>query len=386
MAEMIRFSEHLIQDRFRYAYALSVADITGDGSLDLVAPDTNVGLYWFENDGRGNFTRHTIQRRVGQWLERHAIADIDGDGKLEIVSVDNINGCILYFAYDGDPRESSSWRYRYVTEGGLPGAYDLTIADLNGNGSLDIAASDWRIGNSFSWFENRNSSWTRHVVDDGVGEPRTIEAADFDGDGRPDLLGSARVGGEVVWYKNPGEQGRAWEKHVIDSAPGPWQGHAVDMDGDGDLDVVMTLWDFDPDDVAGTSPLTGSLNPGSERLNQVVWYENDGSPEAGPWKKHIIADDFPSPFEAVAGDIDGDGQIEVVVTAGTDEEGRVVLFKHEGDPRGPWRRQVLKEGWPNARQVLLADLDGDGRLDVVACAERGSNEIRWWRNEGRIVR
>ena len=84
----------------------------------------------------------------------------------------------------------------------------------------------------------------------------------------------------------------------------------------------------------------------------------------------------------MAGDIDGDGQVEVVVTAGTDEEGRVVLFKHEGDPRGPWSQQVLKEGWPNARQVLLADLDGDGRLDVVACAERGSNEIRWWRNEG----
>ena len=87
-------------------------------------------------------------------------------------------------------------------------------------------------------------------------------------------------------------------------------------------------------------------------------------------------------FEAVAADIDGDGQIEVVVTSGTDVEGRVVLFKHGGDPRGSWQAQVLKEDWPNARQVILADLDGDGRLDIAACAERGSNELRWWRNEG----
>ena len=87
-------------------------------------------------------------------------------------------------------------------------------------------------------------------------------------------------------------------------------------------------------------------------------------------------------FEAVAADIDGDGQVEVVVTAGSNKGGRVVVFKHDGDPRGPWRPQVLKEGWPNVRQVILADLTGNGLLDIVASAERGSNELRWWQNEG----
>jgi hypothetical protein len=42
----------------------------------------------------------------------------------------------------------------------------------------------------------------------------------------------------------------------------------------------------------------------------------------------------------------------------------------------------LKENWANANTVFIADLDGDGRLDIVAAAERGSNEVRWWRNEG----
>ena len=44
--------------------------------------------------------------------------------------------------------------------------------------------------------------------------------------------------------------------------------------------------------------------------------------------------------------------------------------------------QLLKDGWTNANQVIVADLTGDGHLDIVAAAERGSNEVRWWRNEG----
>ena len=44
--------------------------------------------------------------------------------------------------------------------------------------------------------------------------------------------------------------------------------------------------------------------------------------------------------------------------------------------------QILKDNWARANMVIVADLDGDGRLDVAACAERGSNELRWWRNEG----
>ena len=60
----------------------------------------------------------------------------------------------------------------------------------------------------------------------------------------------------------------------------------------------------------------------------------------------------------------------------------MALFKHGGDPHGPWSMQVLKEEWTAADQVILVDLDRDDRLDIVAAAERGSNEVRWWRNLG----
>ncbi|MBX3012651.1 MAG: VCBS repeat-containing protein [Caldilineaceae bacterium] len=372
MSELIRFSEHLIMDGYNYAYGIAAADITGNGILDIVSADTNVGLYWLENDGQGNFTRHTIHERANEWLERCAVVDINGDGRLEIVTVDNINGCLLYFAFEGDPRERQNWRHHYIIEGGLPGAYDVAVADFNGDGVLDVASSSWLKGNRFDWFEQRDGQWIQHPIEENIGETRTVCAVDIDGDGKIDLLGTARSGNQVVWYQNPGTADQPWRKTIIDDAPQPIHGHPVDMDGDGGVDVVMALGMLPPDHAHGGVAF---------EHHQIVWYEHTGDPTQGPWQKHIICERFPHAFEAIAADLDNDGQMEVVATA-WDMTGRVALFKHRGDPRGPWDMQILKEGWLRADQVIIADLNGDGRLDIIAAAERGSNEVRWWRNEG----
>lgn len=373
----MRFSEHLVLAGFTYAFGISAVDISGNGVLDLVATDTlsDVGLYWLENDGKGNFAKHLIDtspdRPEREWLERHAIADINGDGRPEIVSVDNINGSLLWFEYEGDPRGKASWSRHYITEGGLPGAYDVAVADLDGDGDLDVAASSWIKAKQFAWFENRDSKWIKHVIEGNLAETRTIRAADMNGNGRMDLLGTAPSPGQVIWYENPSDPvNEPWKKHVIDTPYRPAHGHPVDMDGDGDVDVVMALG------------YSGNNEGPDPKLHQIVWYENEGDPGRVPWKKHVICEPFMKAFEAFAADLDGDGQMEVVATAWGGDSGRIALFKHHGDPRGAWSMQILKDRWSKANQVLVADIDGDGRLDIVASAERGSNEVRWWRNEG----
>jgi hypothetical protein len=370
--EHIQFTEHLVADGYNYAYGISAGDIDGDGDLDLVSADGYVGLYWFENDGKGNFTKHVIREQRserGELLERHCLADMNDDGWLDVVIIDNTNGCVLWFENPRDPRQSP-WPMRYIDQGLLPGAYDVATGDLMGNGTLSVVASSWRKGNQFAWYEKRWGDWIKHVIDPFIMETRTVCPVDIDGDGRIDVLGTASREGEVVWYKNPGDPiHKPWRKTVIDSAARPIHGHPCDMDGDGGVDVVMALgmgnWDHNP------------------KYHQIAWYEHGGKPGRGPWRKHIIAEYFPNAFEAVAGDLDGDGQIEVVASSWADE-GRIALFKHDGDPRGEWSMQVLKDKWPLANQVLLADLNGDGRLDIVGSAERGSNEVRWWRNEGPV--
>jgi len=367
---MIRFSEHLIMSGFGYSYGLAAADLDGDGRLDVTAADADGrALYWFHNDGKGAFTPHFIRRdHPKPRLERHAIGDVNGDGLPDVVIVENLTGDLYWFENSGTPADGKPWTLHEITVGGMPFAYDVALADLTGNGAPDVAASGWN-GNEVAWFANPGAAageWVKHLLDGDMTEARSIRVADFDGDGKPDLLATAAGANLVVWYENPGGSAAdGWRRHVIDDASiRPVHGHPVDMDGDGDWDVVMATG-------MGTS-----ANPGT-----VVWYENDGDPAGGAWRKHVICGDLPQAFEAVAGDLDGDGAVEVVVTAWGDPGG-LFLFKHEGDPRGPWRKQTLKAPWVRANQVILADLDGDGRLDIVAQAERWANELRWWRNLG----
>src|SRR5207248_2195530 len=108
------------------------------------------------------------------------------------------------------------------------------LADFNGDGHLDVAASAW-VGNQFAWFENSGKpedgkAWARHPIDSRVAETRPVRAADFNGDGRPDLLGTASAANLVVWYENPGKPfSRPWKRHVIDRSPRPMHGVAVDL-------------------------------------------------------------------------------------------------------------------------------------------------------------
>ena len=362
------FVEHLLADGFRYTYAISTFDLSGNGLPDIVACDTGVGIYWFENVGAGEFVRHTIHEQEGEWLERHQIADINGDGKPEIVGVDNLNGSVLWFEYEDDPRERSSWSRHYISEGGLAGAYDVAVADLTGDGRMDVAASSWRTGKQFAWFENCGDRWVKHVIESELPETRTIHAVEIAGSGRMDLVGTASSAGQVVWYENlGGDADRLWRKHVIDSSAGRViHGNLVDMDGDGGTDFVAAV---------GVSGKT----PEELAVQQVVWYEHEGDPRVSPWTKHVICDRFPFGFEAVGVDLDGDGDTEVVATGGG-EEGRVAVFKHRGDPRCAWDMEIIKKNWSRANQVVVADLTGSGRPDIIVAAERESREIRWWEN------
>ncbi|MCH2183226.1 MAG: FG-GAP-like repeat-containing protein [Mariniblastus sp.] len=374
-----RFEERLISDGFTYSFGIDTADLDGDGDLDITAADAlpNNHLYWFENDGRAGFKKHFIQKNDPERLERHAIGDIDQDGHPDVVIVKNLVGDLLWFQNNGNPADGELWERHVINRQKIPGAYDVALGDFDGDGDLDVAASTWRLSNNFVWFENDGTPddgpWKMRLIDQLETETRMIRAADIDGDGDLDLVGTARQSPLVVWYENTLSNAEddsspiAWTKHVIDNqSRQPIHGEIVDMDQDGDLDVVMSFG------------MSLSKEPDSE---QVAWYENDGKPAEGSWQKHVIARRYPGAFEACAGDVDGDGDLDVVASA-WGQDGGLAWFENGGDPRGTWKQHLFKAEWPRANAVKMADLDSDGRLDILGGAERGANEVRWWRNLG----
>lgn len=374
----IHFSETLISKDYTYAYGIAAADLDGDGDVDLTSSDcaTNGSVehdsvYWFENDGSSKFQRHFLYdaSKPGR-MERHRVGDINKDGRPDLVIVNNFYGDVYWFENPGKGAIRQPWKQHYVTHGGLLGAYDLDLADFDKDGELDIAASSWRMGNQFVWFENPgkklDGEWTGHPIDSGIFETRNVRAADFDADGDSDLLCTASESGILLWYENPGlRSSPTWRRHIIDTIARPVHGEPVDMDGDGDLDVVMAV---------GMGM--------REARSQILWYENMRKQgDLNWWKKHVIQDDFKNAFETVAGDIDGDGDLDVVATA-WGPEGKVAWFQNSGNPLEGWQMHFLKESWPRANQVLLVDLDRDQKVDIVAVAEVPTLELRWWRNEG----
>jgi len=369
----IGFTEHLIMDGYTYPFGICAADLDGDGDLDLSSADAlpHNNLYWFQNDGRGNFTRHFIQKDEPERLERHQIGDINADGFPDVVIVQNLRGDLEWFENNGHPGDGKLWRRHMITSTKMPGAYDVALADFDGDRDLDVAASGWTLGNQFAWFENpgareQDHEWTKHMIEENIAETRTVRAADFDRDGDPDLLGTASGAGLILWYENT-EKSKQWRKHVIASAPRALHGEPADMNGDGWLDVVMAE----------------GMGGGKETMQTglVVWYENNKRPGAGPWKRHVIRDLYEGAFEAVAADLDGDRDIDVVAT-GWGSPGRIAWFENTGSATGAWTMHVLKDNWKRANQVIVADFDGDRRLDLAAIAERGTLELRWWHNDG----
>lgn len=283
-------------------------------------------------------------------------------------------------------------------DGGSPMNTLLIVGDVNGDGLPDIVISG-RNG-ALVWFENAGpaGNWPRHHVDFVRGQECGGILVDLTGNGISDLInGGDGSNDELSWWENPGTPGALWDRRVIVKT-GKRQFHDVaigDVTGDGAASLVF--WNqgggalcrvplpIDP----RVSPWPGveviaegmRENGQPEEGLALVDLDDDGQTEiiagthwykyiGGVWQCNRYAAGYISTLIA-AGDIDGDGRLEIVVSEGDaciygkPQGGKFAWFRRRADIRAMWEEHVVEDYLLDPHSLQLGDVCGTGRLDIL---------------------
>jgi hypothetical protein len=322
---------------------VSMGDLDGDGDLDIVIAKGRHDPYVDKvllNDGKGHF----VTSDLGPTADRTytaALADLDGDGDLDIVvSNDSPDKKLLYFN-DGKARFTIAGTW------GDPqwSTRNAAIADVNGDGRPDVIAAN-RPGPSYVCLNDGRGQLKSPCIPIPADSATTIVPADFDKDGDVDLAVPSRDGGQSHVYMNDGKAGFARTIAFGPSSSTARVGAAADFDGNGTIDLAV----------------------GDEAAASLTVYMNDGKGQLTPGFR--IADKQRTPYAMTAEDLNGDRHPDIVLGY---TEGPHSIFFNDGSGK---RFVEVKFGDKvgAAYGFAVGDINGDGKPDI-ALARSGAPNV-----------
>jgi hypothetical protein len=314
------WSQHLIDGSFARAFTVYGADLDGDGDIDVVggAGATDGELAWWENtSGNGStWVKHTVDAGFDGARSVFA-ADLDNDGDTDILGAAWISNSITW--WENTAGDGSTWTAHTLSTT-FDSAHAVHAAAVNGDGFLDVLGAARVAAGQLAWWKNPGQSageWTKYLVKGGFSYTSWVSAADLDGDGDIDVMGTAEAAGDIGWWENLDGLGTSWSEHILDAEfDGAMRIQAADLDNDGDSDIVGTAFEEDV----------------------IVWWENTNG-DGSVWTQYPVAAGFTNLFGLVLADIDADGDVDV-------------LGSDEGADNINW--------WEN---VPVVDSDSDGHPD-----------------------
>lgn len=284
--------------------------------------------------------------------------------------------------------------------------------DLDGDGDQDVLTSSY-FGNKLVWLENLDGTgadFAPHIISSTIQTPWGVYAADLDGDGDMDVIATSVSNNNVIWYENTDGNGAFVLKQAIYANRANFV-MATDIDNDDDLDLIWSSesegemkWikntdglgtleapvyatiennvyrvpSFYPADIDGDGDLDIVSSYSIGNSHAVTWYKN--SNETGSFGSKIIISNMVDYVTSVyAGDIDGDGDMDVVAASANDD--KIAWYENTNGLGTFGPQQVLSLSADAPMLVRLADVEGDGDLDVIF----GSNDdskIGWLENDG----
>ena len=348
------------------------ADMDGDGDIDVLAakPGSPFGggsIVIYRNNGNGSFTElnNRFPGSSAALVSNVVGSDLDNDGDIDVVvgSSGFSSGGVRVYRNNGNLSFT-----RTFDNGNAPGLWDIHLADLNGDNRPEIMFS---LGGSFDqigvYVNSGNlSSWGNLIpVKSGTNtgdEPRSLHAADIDGDGDVDVMSVNYLSNQLSYYPNSRIGGPQPSVRHLTSASqtrGPRNLRTGDINGDGVLDMISTSV------LDGKVAWYRGTGRGNFASQQIIHRYQTGANEQGPRGLDVV-------------DMDGDGDLDVLSTS---EVGSSVCF-HENTGSGSFSQPVIITNRANGvNLVTTIDMDGDGDLDVVS-ASPGDNKIAWYEQLG----
>jgi hypothetical protein len=327
--------------------SMSLFDFDDDGRPDLVLGlrvQATVGILFGQGDG--TFAAPRIDYLTGGELQALAQGDLDGDGKTD-----------LALAFRAMSYSSSGLSVLFGRDSGVfasPLAYPtaseplaIALGDLNGDGKLDIASAD-SDADAVTVLLGEGDGTFVAAADLAIGDqPACVALGDLDGDGRLDVVTANSAANGVSVFLGMGD-GTFASKADLPTASWPTWVALGDVNADGKLDIIVTAGNQGGSYVKGTvSVLVGT--------------------GGGKFAAHVDSQAGVSPVSLAPGDLDGDGKLDLVVAnEGFDGYWSVGVLLGKGDGRFT---AAADASGGRATSVALADLNGDGRLDLVMASD-----------------
>jgi hypothetical protein len=283
-------------------------DLDGDGDTDILGTQgvggaDNDSFAWGQNNGSGVFTvRTNIQQGDGMFPQGASAARFQAGGPLEVALDWDAGVTGVHMISVPTLPETETWTWRQISTVTLGEGIDN--GDIDRDGDLDLLLGT-------TWLRNDAGVWTPFVLHTpATGEPDRNYLVDMDRDGDLDaVIGYGHdTAGKLAWYEQPANPTGTWAEHIIGNVVGPHSVSVRDFDRDGDPDVVMGEHNNPP--------------LGNERL--IMFRNVDGAGKT--WEQILIGTGEEHHDGAIAVDIDGDGDLDVISVGYT--HNRVLLYEN----------------------------------------------------------